>query len=68
VVQVTLATSIPEDECKAINLGYRDWRSINPDAWRNREDEGLLLVERAGEVLYKLTSSALVEPAVVTAK
>ncbi len=67
-VQVTLATSIPEDECKAINLGYRDWRSINPDAWRNREDEGLLLVERAGEVLYKLTSSALVEPAVVTAK
>ncbi|MCL4691189.1 MAG: DUF2088 domain-containing protein [Candidatus Hydrogenedentes bacterium] len=53
-VQVTLATSIPEDECKAINLGYRDPASIDPEQWRNREDEGLLLVERAGEVLYRL--------------
>ncbi|MCC6697884.1 MAG: DUF2088 domain-containing protein [Candidatus Hydrogenedentes bacterium] len=53
-VQVTLATSIPEEECKAINLGYRDPASIDPEQWRNREDEGLLLVERAGEVLYRL--------------
>lgn len=53
-VQVTLATSIPEDECRAINLGYRDWRTINPDEWKNREDEGYLLVPRAGEVLYRL--------------
>jgi len=52
-VQVTLATSIPEEECRAINLGYRDWRSIDPEDWRDREDEGYLLVERAGEVLYK---------------
>ncbi len=53
-VQVTLATSIPEDECKAINLGYRDPASIDPEDWRNRKDEGLLRVERAGEVLYRL--------------
>ena len=53
-VQVTLATGIPEDECKAINLGYRDPASINPDDWKNREDEGLLLVPHAGEVLYHL--------------
>ncbi|MDX9975709.1 MAG: lactate racemase domain-containing protein [FCB group bacterium] len=53
-VQVTLATSIPEEECKAINLGYRDWRTINPEDWRDKEDEGLLLVPRAGEVLYRL--------------
>lgn len=57
-VQVTLATSIPEFECSAINLGYRDWRSIDPEKWRNREDEGLLLVENAGEVLYKLKSGS----------
>lgn len=55
-VQVTLATAIPEEECRAINLGYRDWRTIDPNLWRGREHEGLLLVERAGEVLYKLKS------------
>jgi len=53
-VQVTLATSIPKEECLAINLGYRDIASINPEDWRNREDEGYLLVENAGEVLYRL--------------
>ena len=55
-VQVTLATSIPEAECRAINLGYRDPDSINPDDWRDREEEGLLLVPNAGEILYRLTS------------
>jgi nickel-dependent lactate racemase len=53
-VQVTLATGIPEEECRAINLGYRDPATINPEDWRNREDEGLLLVEHAGEILYHL--------------
>lgn len=57
-VQVTLATSIPEGECRAINLGYRDWRSLDPNEWRNREEEGYLLVERAGEVLYKVNSTS----------
>jgi len=55
-VQVTLATSISEEESRAINLGYRDPDSINPDDWRDREDEGILLVENAGEILYRLTS------------
>ncbi len=53
-VQVTLATSIPEAECRAINLEYRDPDSINPDDWRDREDEGYLLVPDAGEILYRL--------------
>lgn len=53
-VTVTLATSIPEAECRAINLNYRDPDSINPDHWRDREDEGLLLVPDAGEILYRL--------------
>lgn len=52
-IRVTLATSIPEARCKQINLGYRDYRSINPDDWANREDEGLLLVPHAGEVLFR---------------
>jgi nickel-dependent lactate racemase len=55
-VQVTLATGIPESVCREINLGYRDPASINPEDWRNRQHEGRLLVERAGEILYRLES------------
>jgi nickel-dependent lactate racemase len=54
-VTVTLATSIPEAECREICLGYRDPDSIDPEAWRDREDEGLLLVPDAGEILYHLS-------------
>lgn len=53
-VQVTLATGIPDAECRAINLGYRDPKSIHPDDWKNREEEGYLLVPNAGEILYRL--------------
>jgi nickel-dependent lactate racemase len=53
-VTVTLATSIPEETCKRINLGYRDPRSINVDYWRERQDDDLLVVENAGQVLYRL--------------
>jgi lactate racemase len=53
-IAVTLATGIPEERCRRINLGYRDWRTINPDDWANREDEGYLLVPHAGEQLYRL--------------
>ncbi len=53
-IQVTLATGIPEEECRAINLGYRAPASIHPDDWKDKEEEGLLLVPHAGEVLYRL--------------
>ena len=53
-VQVTLATGIPEAVCKKINLGYRDPKSINIESYANREAEGVLLVRKAGEMLYHL--------------
>ncbi len=53
-ITVTLATGIPEAECKALNLGYRDPKTIDVDAWKNREDEGVLYVPKAGETLYRL--------------
>ncbi|UCE05333.1 MAG: DUF2088 domain-containing protein [bacterium] len=53
-VNVILATQIPEDVCKRINLGYCDPNSINVDQWKNREDEGILYVPKAGEMLYRL--------------
>lgn len=53
-VKVTLATQIPREKCEAINLGYRDPKSINIEDFANREDEGVLLVRKAGEMLYQL--------------
>lgn len=52
--RVTLATGIPEEICRKINLGYRDPRSIDPETYANLEDEGVLLVRKAGEMLYHL--------------
>jgi lactate racemase len=56
-VQVTLATGIPEERCRRINLGYRDPATIRVEEWAGREHEGVLLVPRAGEMLYRLESS-----------
>lgn len=56
-VQVTLATGIPEAICREINLGYRDPASINPQDYADREDEGILYVPKAGEMLYRLSEN-----------
>jgi nickel-dependent lactate racemase len=53
-ITVTLATGIPEAEARAVNLGYRDPRSIDAGQWQGREDEGYLHVPKAGETLYRL--------------
>jgi nickel-dependent lactate racemase len=53
-IRVTLATGISEDLCRQVNLGYRDPATIDPAEWAGREAEGILLVPRAGEDLYRL--------------
>jgi lactate racemase len=53
-IQVTLATGISEERCRKVNLGYLDPQSINIDEWKGREDEGILLVPKAGEMLYRV--------------
>ncbi|HID86964.1 MAG TPA: DUF2088 domain-containing protein [Anaerolineae bacterium] len=57
-IKVTLATGIPEERCRRIHLGYRDPDTIDPEAWADREDEGILLVRKAGEMLYRISKSA----------
>jgi nickel-dependent lactate racemase len=52
-IQVTLATGIPEERCRRVNLGYLDPREINPADWEGREAEGILVVRNAGEMLYR---------------
>lgn len=53
-IRVVLATGIPEHICNKVNLGYRDPRTLRLEDWKNREDEGILFVEKAGETLYRL--------------
>ena len=53
-VQVTVASQIPREVCERINLGYRDPASIDVESFADREDEGVLLVRKAGEHLYRL--------------
>jgi lactate racemase len=53
-IRVTLATGISEERSRRINLGYLDPASIRIEEWQNRESEGIMVVPRAGEVLYRL--------------
>ncbi len=53
-IQVTLATGISAERCAAHNLGYLDPATVDIAAWANREDEGVLLVPKAGEILYRV--------------
>jgi nickel-dependent lactate racemase len=56
-IQVTLATGIPRERCERINLGYMDPATIRAADWIGRQKEGLLLVEHAGETLYRLVTA-----------
>ena len=51
-VQVTLATRIPEEQCRRANLGWVDLDSI--DLAAEEVDPGTLVVPNAGEVLFRL--------------
>jgi lactate racemase len=55
-IEVVLASAISTEMCRKINLGYLDPAAVNPDDFRNREAEGVLFVEKAGEILHRLRS------------
>lgn len=56
-VNVILATGVPKERCDKINLGYMDPAEIDVDEWMARQDPDLLVIPRAGEMLYRLKSS-----------
>ena len=58
-IEVVLATGIPEAVCRRINLGYRDPATLDPGEYAGREDEGILVVPRAGEMLYRLADGTV---------
>jgi nickel-dependent lactate racemase len=51
-VGVTLATGIPEDVVRQVNLGYLAPGAVDPKTWAT--DPDTLVVPDAGEVLYRL--------------
>ncbi len=58
-MEVTLATALPEALCHEVNLGYLDPTSIHPDDYTDREDEGILVVPNAGEMLFRLADGTV---------
>ena len=54
-INVVLATGISKGCCEKVNLGYMDYKQINTADYENREDEGVLVVQNAGEVLHRLS-------------
>lgn len=54
-IQVSLATGIPRERCEALNLGYMDPATVRVEEWEGLEDEGIKVIPRAGEVLYKVS-------------
>ncbi|HSP92252.1 MAG TPA: lactate racemase domain-containing protein [Vicinamibacterales bacterium] len=57
-ITVTLATGIPEARCRRINLGYMDPAQVRLEEWTGREADGIIVVPRAGEMLYRLRPAA----------
>jgi nickel-dependent lactate racemase len=55
-INVVLATGISKQRCERVNLGYMNPDDINMADYENREDEGILVVHHAGEVLHRLSS------------
>ncbi len=55
-IEVVLATGIPKEVCRRINLGYMDPAGVDVKKYMNREREGILFVDHAGEVLHRLES------------
>lgn len=52
--RITLASAVPEEVCRRVNLGYVDYRTLRRDDYEN--DPNTFVVENAGRDLY------LVEP------
>jgi len=61
-INVILATKISRQRCEKVNLGYMNPDEINIADYEKREDQGILVVYDAGEILYRLTTGMPVIP------
>lgn len=51
---VSLATRLSPEDCRQLALGYRNPDSLDPAEWQGQEDQGVLYVRKAGELLYRV--------------
>jgi nickel-dependent lactate racemase len=58
-VNVVLATGIPKQRCDKVNLGYMNPNEINIAEYQGREDDGVLVVNHAGELLHQLADGTI---------
>lgn len=58
-VNVVLATSIPKEQCEKVNLGYMNPAEINISDYENKEDQDILVVHHAGEMLHRLRTGQI---------
>jgi nickel-dependent lactate racemase len=58
-IKVTLATGISKERCRSLNLGYLDPAGIRLEDWQGREREGVKLIARAGETLYRVKAGSV---------
>jgi lactate racemase len=58
-VRVTLSSRIDAATCARLGLGYLDPAGVDVDAWADRQGEGVLLVRKAGERLYRAPRATL---------
>ena len=54
---VTLATKLLPEDCTRLALGYQNPAEIDVNEWKDREEEGILYVPKAGEMLYRTRPS-----------
>ncbi len=51
---VALATQLSAAACQQLALGYYNPAEIDVSSWQNREDDDILYVPKAGEMLYRV--------------
>lgn len=58
-INVILATGISKQRCEQVNLGYMNPDEIDISDYEKKEQEDILVVPEAGEILYRLASGGI---------
>jgi len=56
---VVLATGIDRQRCEKVNLDYMNPDEVNIADYENKEDQGVLVVQHAGEILHRLVDGRI---------